>query len=640
MNAAALLLLAGCAGAHWTEQRAPQGPCFAVDLADGLAATTTTELHALYACLDGGGVLASFAGVDEALDGATAGGTVGDDLVRVLAGVIDHLDGNLADAVSSARGVLQTPDALGDGARAVVEIVYGRAMDAIDPDTMASPDALERGMVVPMLPVLGATAAGLVGDDAVPALAARVLASPRLAGAAWTARAALDSTSPRVTTLRESLGEDLAAFVTATREAGNDRWPGASGDSLRDLASAALAPDAFGRPALDVLGGPLTELLDAHGVRGELAARLGDHARDGTLAGMPGGLLHLVTVDAGGDAARGDDDSALVALLRLLDRANQPFHCSASIGPFNPSVHLDNLAVTALGLLAEMDPDNARPGVSLAGDLLGVGISASLLRTLADSGACPVLDRQMVDDLAAIDRLSDPEAQELLRVLLDALAAARPALAALADTGSAAYRTGLVPPLEELLRDAVPSGLVTHALDAAPVLADPHDHLDTRAFPAGVDPVDLALVLDVLRDAVSAGPDGRTPAATLAPMLRTVLGADATWDAVATLSLLAGDPDAHLGEAARALVRSVETDPTLDGARQMADVLSDPAVTDPALRLAGSSELRRAIAATDADAPGPLPFLGMLVVGGTLDAVLDTLSLLSTLIPEDPDDAR
>ncbi len=640
MSPTALLLLAGCAGTPWTEQRAPDGPCFDVDLSDGLAATTTPELHALYACLDAGGVLAPLAGLDTALDGPTDAGTVGEDVVRLVAALLDHGEASLSRLVSDARDALDAPGAIGDGARALVELTYGRPVHALDVDRIAAPSVLGAGIVVPMLPVLGDAAAVLGEDDAPVALLADALASGRLVRIVWTARAALESDDPDVATLRESLGADLAAFLTATRSPGNDRWLEARGDSLRDLADAALAPDATGRPTFDAVGLPLATLVERAEVREALAARLGDHARRGTLAGVPDGLLHLVTRDTAGEVAWGGEDSALVALLRLLDRANQPFDCAATIGPFQPSVHLDNLAVSALGVLAEMDPDNAASGVSLAGSLLGVGLSGSLLRSLADSGACPVVDRQMVDDLAAIDRLSDPEARDLLRVLLDVLGAAEPALGALADAASGAHRAGLVPPVEELVRDAVPGALVIHALALMPTIADPRAHLDLRGVPDGIAPADLTLALEVLHDAVAPSTDGRTPAQILAPTLRTVVSAEATWDAVETLSTLAADPDAHLGEAARAVLRSVDSDPWLEGARQASEILDDPAVVAPALRLARASGLRRALASTDEDAPGPLPFFGALVVDGTLDTVLDTLSLLSTLIPEEPDDAR
>ena len=72
------LLMVGCGAASapesWTEQVSPSGPCWEVNLTDGLDESSTDELHGLFDCLNQGGNLAPFSGVVDAMDATSRSG--------------------------------------------------------------------------------------------------------------------------------------------------------------------------------------------------------------------------------------------------------------------------------------------------------------------------------------------------------------------------------------------------------------------------------------------------------------------------------------------------------------------------------------------------------------------------------------
>ncbi len=76
-------MVGGCAETTpWTEQLVPGGPCYAVNLLDGLDNSSTQEEHDLFACLDANGTLSGYRALDAALDASTRDGAVGLVLAR------------------------------------------------------------------------------------------------------------------------------------------------------------------------------------------------------------------------------------------------------------------------------------------------------------------------------------------------------------------------------------------------------------------------------------------------------------------------------------------------------------------------------------------------------------------------------
>ena len=320
--------------------------------------------------------------------------------------------------------------------------------------------------------------------------------------------------------------------------------------------------------------------------------------------------------------------------MRLLHEGNASFDCTVDFGFFDVDFSLGNLSVSLLTTLADLDPSTVEGGVSLLGDALGFTLTDAILNGVADTGVCPVLDRQMVRDLHALDRLTDPQAGALLRTLLGLLDAARPRMDGLVDTASAIHTARLVPPLEEALRDLAGAPLVDDVVAFVPALVDPWEHHGHGAFPADIDPLDLDAMWTIARDVLTPDATGRSPLDHLSGVLNAAFVQDGTWDALGAIGVLLADPSSVTPTLLDELPAVLEADPDLTAAQDLADIVQDDAFVRPLLVLAENVTLRDALATTELTRPGPLPFTASLVVGGTLDTLLDTLDLLATLIPE------
>jgi hypothetical protein len=301
-------------------------------------------------------------------------------------------------------------------------------------------------------------------------------------------------------------------------------------------------------------------------------------------------------------------------------------------------VSVDNLSVALLEQLADMEPGSVEGGVDLLGDLLGLGLTDPILETVADLGVCPTLDRAMVRDLHALDRLGDREAAALLRSLLALLRATRPRLDAVVASTSLAWDSGWVPPVEELVRDLADSPLLDDALRAVPALTDPWAHHSRADFPAGVDPVDVNAVWTLAKTSLEPGRSGGTPLSRVAPVLPAALGRDETPLVLARASGLLVAEDSVVRGLVDELPARLAADPLLAGASELADLLEAEGFVRPLLVLAETEPLHEALLDTEPTQPGPVPWVASLVVDGTLDTLLSTLDVLSTLLPESPSD--
>ncbi len=634
----------GCAETTpWTEQLVPGGPCYAVNLLDGLDNSSTQEEHDLFACLDANGTLSGYRALDAALDAPTRDGAVGLVLARWITDAPSQMPSiSLGGLLDAAREALAAPEDLHRLTHVGVELVYGVAYaDAGTSVPLNARSSLDAGLLVPALPVVGVASGSLLDENLAPLeTVAGMLRSERVPRLAWTLARTLESDDPALSPLGTRWAEDLSEALAAVDSPGNDRWAAASGDSLRDAADALfLATDSRGRPQIVPLTEPLLELLQDGSVR--RAARSTFHAevQAGRVAALPDGLLHLASVDVDGGTLTDGEDSALVGLVRLLARTNTSFDCTVDFGWFDIDFSLGNLAVSILETLADADPSAVEDGVGLLGDVLGLDLSDSLLNSIADTRVCPVLDRQLVRDLHALDRLQDPQAAGLLRSLLGFLDATRPRIDALVETLDRLHTLGLVAPVEEVLRDLAGTQALDDLLAILPAVDDPAAHHDLARFPAGVDPVDFDLVWDLATDALATDAAGLTPLDRLAGPVDAVLSNEGTWTVLHATGRLLGDPRAEVHDLVAGFPDALAEDPTLSVASDAADLLENDALVRPLLVLAEADSLRAAVASTEVVQPGPLPFTAQLVVGGTFEVLLDTIDALSSLLPaEDSDD--
>ena len=132
MRLGLVLLLAGCGAdtspPDWTEQVSPSGPCWEVNLTDGLDESSTDELHGLFDCLNQGGNLDPFSGLVDALDADSRSGIP---LGVELAALVNDLPSVDVDAFALAGFAVdlieQQPSLIADGLGVLVELMYGDA---------------------------------------------------------------------------------------------------------------------------------------------------------------------------------------------------------------------------------------------------------------------------------------------------------------------------------------------------------------------------------------------------------------------------------------------------------------------------------------------------------------------------------
>jgi hypothetical protein len=639
----AILALEGCTfastGEDWQAQLAPDGPCYDANLLDGVDESSPAELHAVFACVNGTGALDAYAPLDAALDGDTRDGVAG----VVLAHWINTLplaDLSLGALLTDGIALLDDPTGLFDGLHLGLELVYGAPWPWLgDAVPLNSQAALDGGILVPLLPTAGAVAGAVLDDDLAPLGPVEdLLRSDVARSATWTLASVGVSANPTLASFERTWAADLGDGIARTADADNDRWSGASGNSVRDLAGALLTDSrSDGRVTLDHLADPLAPILADPRLRDALGVVLRQEGDADRLDVLPAQVLYLASVDTDGGTLTPGEDSALTALIRLLHDGNTDVDCSIDLYLFDFDISLGNLSVALLQLLARQDPSTVDGGVDLLGNLLGVSLTDDVLDTIADSGVCPEIDPQLVSDLHAIDRLNDPATDELLLVLLDVLAAFddQGRVPDLVDTLAAAHDLALVAPVEEVLRDTGDTALATDLMRALPVLLDPDDYHDRSFFPAGIAPLDYTAVWDAAADVLVPAADGTTPFDTLEGPVEAALGRDGTWTALDHLGALLVEPEALVGGALPDVADLCNADPTLSAYDSLADTLADDDLVRAPLVLVEATGLRTALGHTELVAPGPIPFTATLVHGGTLGILLDTLDILTTLLPED-----
>ncbi len=628
-----MLLLLGCAffesRQDWSTQVEPGGPCYDFNLEDGLDRADTAEMHAIYACLDRQGTLRALSRLDAAIDAPVRGGVAG---LRLLDAADALVDGSselsLAGLLDSALATGSDPEDLRAVAGLLLELAYASPAEELGHTvSINSGSALEAGLIVPLSDTLGAVATALLDADLAPlgpvSDALRSDDTPRLL---WTLVLLPDAPDEGLAALLADWPALMADVLGEVVDTSNDRNGGPTGDSLRDFLSAAMAEDA-----LVAIGSAATPILQGNYERDAIEDWVIEEHESGRLAELDDGVSYLASVDSAGDSLDDGEDSALVALLRLFRNGNQSIDCELDAILFDVTWSLGNLSVEILEQIANLDPDSASDGVDILGDALGYPLTDAILGAVADSGICPVIDAQMVSDLQAIDRLSDPSSEALLRSLIGFLSATEAQIPAVVDTASALHNHQLVEPLEELLRDLDHTELLERALDAAPGIVSPDDRQATTAFPTNVEPADLDLYFDL----VIVATDPNTVAA-LSPAMNAVVAQPSTWTAAQNLRrlLLAGNDTetAQLLDRARTLL---DADPQLEALPALADRLDDGALVTPALEVLESSTVRAAITDTELSNEGLVPWLGRLYAGGTLDVLLDTLALVQDLMGGD-----
>jgi hypothetical protein len=650
-----LLLLVSCdfheEQTDWHDQLQPDSPCYRVDLFDGLSETSTDELHDLFDCIDQGNFTALTDLVDAMDEPARAGDPAGIELARL----INHLPTTGVDlaAIFDAAVILLADDGspVLNAAELLVELIYGQPYDQIILDgPSAAAGAMDGGLLVPALPLVSDLAGlALDRDDGVADLGAAALRSELTADAVATFLAVGASDDERLAQVPRDLLTDLGDALTATQDASNDHAASASGHSLRDLAQALTSQPQGDATALELLLEPVDTMVADTLVLDSLGVALGDSSLGGHLDALPAQLVVLATEDVHGGSLEPGEDSALVAMLRILHTADREVTCS-TLGI--EWLHADNMSVWLLELIAEQEPDNVDFLLNIGSWTLSYG---ELVEAMV--GQCTIDSTQFAADAPALERLVDPEVGDLLVVLLHLLQGLQPEggtsrIPELVVIASRAHAYGLSEPIEELLKDVVGTPLVAMLLDLVPPLVDPTsdrawcangtdscidevwEGYDDDAFEAGRHAIDLDALATLLGALLEPDAHGRSPLERLRATLQLAVYHEATWRVLDNGGALLGSPGARSAAILAELPAWEQVDPEWKLLSIGADLLEDGACTTPVLRIAETDPVTDAVAASSTEAEGPLPFLSRLVTDGTLAEVLATVKLILDLLLE------
>lgn len=648
------LLLGGCGGSpvvQWSDQLHPDGPCYRVDLSDGLSETDPNEVLDLYACANAEGAFAPLAGAVATLrDTDRTGQPAALDLAAAWNAIpeagftlVDTLDAVIALVEGDGTGLAWVTEA-------AVELIWGEDWDTLVHREPAT-GSLQAGVVAPFLEVIPPVATTLLDDDRNPlGFVTDVLRADGTTTVVHTLSAAARTEEAPLSTAAQDLPAALGDALLASADASNDRSTQASGNSLRDLAEPLLADDARdGRPVVEHLLDAAWPVLADDVVLAGLEDVLRTAYLEGSLDLLPAQVLHLASEDVAGHALDRGEDSALVALVRLLDTGNQEVSCSVLIWDVDV---VDNFSVWLLELMATQDPERMRDGVRIAGFTLEW---SDFIETVGET--CGLDGAALAADAPAINRLVDTEVGNLLVVLLELLQALHPAdnvdrVPELVDLLSEIHDRDLSHPVEEALRDLATAPVVSLLLDLVPPLLDPWSHetwclggaascdqetwsgWDEDLFPSGQAPVDLPWLLGLVERLRATDETGYTPVQRLQAPVQTALALDATWRAGTSLGTLLTAPGARGRETLLQLPRWVAADPDLAALQTAARVLDTPTLITPVLQVAETPSVCAALGATDTEADGPLPFVSRLVTGGTLEELLRTLRLLLSSLRE------
>ncbi|NCG21634.1 MAG: hypothetical protein GWP91_21680 [Rhodobacterales bacterium] len=636
------LTLVGCGYASdrtsWRDQLVADSPCFEVNLLDGLDDSSTAELRNLYDCVNHHGHVVALepsmvsleqsvsrSGLPAGVEVATALNAMADLDVDPLA-----LAGVLLDA-------MRAPDRPVDELLNIgLELITGQRADRVRSGELSTSN-LESSVLIPLASVAPIAAGALLdGDLAAAEWAGSVIVHPDTVRWIRTGSAYLESDLPAVSEPLTTALPNLGQALLASQSPANDRWPGASGNSLKDLLRIYLVQDD---PVLQDISADAAILLSDSVFRVALEAELVRLHNNRSLQDLGPDLAWLSNVDLRGDGLPPGEPSALHRFLRLLSNTNETMDCSLWIVPI-PFTNI-NLAVEVLEFIADMDPGAVQTTASVISILTDNFFSEFLLDQVAGSGICDTLTNEVMDDLIAVDVLTEPEANNLLTAIVGLLQVSKNNgtnhIPDVANLLQAAHQGGGTEPLEELARDLGNEDFLSDLVDVVPILADPSGHGITLE---GDEPVDLAEAIGLIAWAVEIDDtSGNTGLQELRPLLVPILTEDGTWEALDRAGSLLRDEQSQTAHALELLPPLLALDPQLTLLQDLGPLLGERSVSMPLLRAIESpGVVEKLLAATpnqDGQQTVPLAFISGLIADGTLDEILALIDLLITDLSDD-----
>jgi len=628
------LLLAGCSFGdpeHWSDQLEPSGPCWNINLVNGIDESSTAELHNIFQCLNKDGNIEALTALDQAMDAQDRESNPVGLSVAKLSNTLPTSGYDIFGLAGKALQVIETYSSDADLVlESIVEGIYATPYSQVtDNFDLGAEQNLEAGLFVPGAAILSSGAQQLL--DAGPDGQSEVidsLDSDLLQDTLCTLSGIVEAEDPEIRQIGDHLLRNLGYAWVYSSDMDNNIWMGPHDNSLRNLVEAAQLGSETG--PIQSLKEPLGALLSDDMVQLNTVTVLQVATQEGDIAKLPTQILYMASVDASGNPlASSGKTSALQAGARLLHNANAEIECSIDIPLFGSfEIELGNLSVDILQRLAEMDESSAVDSVELLGDVLDLGSIQTILEfLLVDTGLCPDLN-PILTDIEVLNRLNDPQVGNLVGVIHGMLDAVYREgefnrLQETVDLLAALHTEQLLPPIEEVLRDLESTQLMADLTTTVTTIIDP-SKLPTDACLGEATPLDFNQLWDVMEEAAHSG----SPNNILTDIAYDALHKEPIWTLMANTSSLAANDDARIHELPNLMVKiwlnehdSVDTD-------QLRKAIEDEALWSMSLKILENEAIIQSVTKPTDQTEGPLPFVARLITSDTVTVMLQTIDFV------------
>lgn len=623
-----VLLLAGCSfqdEAHWSDQLSPSGPCWEVNLIDGIDDSSTAEMHDLFDCLNQSGGFDPLVEVVQSIDSSTR---FGEPAGLAAARLSNALPGSGFNVFSVVERTLRLISEFIDEAEtiqsAVVELMYGKIRERIDVDV----DRTEAGVIAPLISLSETIAAPMLDSPEASRQELKDIADSQVfAEAVCSLTATVTSSDPLISQLPQDFLLHFGEAWTSAADDENNIHASPTGHSIRDLIdwlSVGSTQSRF-QPVLPDIHAMFSDAQ----VQQRTEDVLRDAASDGRLEGLPNQILYLASVDADGrevGSGAASELSALQASMRMLHNANQEMVCTIPIVGID--IELGNLSVEILREVASTEPGTFVQRLDLLQGVWGLDVTQAIAEGVAESGACPVFNAQLLEDMEVIERLNDPPVEDLAIIVHGFLNSVYVSgqvdrLEELVNVGAFLHESGAIAPMEEVLRDVASQKLTNDLIALISTIFD-DGTLSAEACSPGVEP----LSFESLWDFGTHISDPEFDSVLIDDVGLVMIDEPALWHALDRVAILSSTPDAHIRDIPRLLIDWVlleGADTLLDG---MVVFLDHETAYVDALSLAEHQPMTEAMTHVTEDGQGPLPFVGQLILSDTVTVMLQTLNLV------------
>ncbi|MBT3218605.1 MAG: hypothetical protein HN348_05890 [Proteobacteria bacterium] len=617
---------------HWMEQLEPDSPCYTVNILDGVDDSSTEELNLLFDCLNYHDHFTSLQPTVDALDSQTRKSVpVGIELIHAIGALPDAEIDPWAIA-GFALDALQAEDRpIDELLNLLLEAIYGvRATLVRNGEIeLMSESQLSAGLMAPLGELLPTIAALMLDDDMEAAIwASDLMVHPDTALWIRTFESMVESKDTAIEEPMDRIVPHLGEAIAASRSPNNDIWLGATGDSLRD------AMDAFTYgedPLIVAMGDDTLAVLGDIVVRTNLESTILELHEDQVLQQVLPEARWMAMVDNDVQPIGPGESSSLYSFIRLLAATNEPMECSLDLWVTELKVDLGNVAVAILEVIADMDPAFLQDTSSILSDIIEFPLSEWIFYEVADSGICPTITSEVIDDLHAVEVIQEPEATELLiffiEFLNDLKYGEQNRIPELADMATTLYEYESIEPIEELIRDLGIQPVVGDVMVLLPVFVEPDQYGLTAGVAPAMDFQDaLSLVLWIWEE-----DNGETGWQKIEPLLLPLADDDDTWVLVGRLGTLLEDEQSQISNILELVPPILAIDPDLEILDQIAPLLGNKKIGKPLLRaletVGFTSELI-ATAPTAEDPEVPMAFGARLITDGTLDDILTIVDMV------------